>query len=119
MASYQVAFADSRCSHYAQRPYMDYNILKGYGEASCSVYENREVGSQLKEDVAWGRPDPTLVESSWEAASYNHSRTAQRSVVWRDNGDTQEYYTRFWTYDSVYGRHQVDSSQLATHYSWR
>lgn len=120
MTSYQGAFAmDSRCSHYAQTPYMSSNSLKGYGEASCSVYENREAGSQLKEDLAWGQPDPTLAESSWEAVGDFHSRTASRTMVWRQDGDTQEYYTRFWTYDSVYGRDQVDSGQLATHWAWR
>lgn len=83
--------------------------------ATCSVWDNREVGAQLKEDLSV-QPDPTLGEAVWEGAQTSHSRTATRSMHFDNDGDSQQYYTRAWTYDSVYGRNQNDGSRLTTHY---
>lgn len=115
VAIMEPAYADTRCSHYAQVPYVSGSVIYAYGEASCSVWENRGVGSRLREDL-YLRPDRTVAEVYWEGSSNFHSRTASKSAVYDNDGDTQEYFTYFWTYDSVYGTTGINSAQLASHW---
>lgn len=95
--------------------------LHGRVYLACSAAENRTVSSYLMEDLYWSS-DAQITKYSWADYDTWHARTAHYGYLgYNDDGDTQEYYTRLKYYDPVDGGNSpdYDSSQLATHYTWR
>lgn len=102
---------DSSCSLYARRPLLASGVISAYGEASCSIFDNRGVGVSLLWAQPGSSPDPVLATAYWEGSSDFHSREATIPSTQCVSG--RGYYTKVWTYDAIRGTKVEYSSQLS------